>query len=203
MRPLPQPASAATDILEKKGCEENGVLEGRSVSSPARKRKVLPEARKAILDIGKNDLSSEPVVKQEPAEQIEAPKKAARQLPQAPLRGQSAPRQATSPTSATEMTPRAPGVFIEFFSGGAGLTAAVRAAGLQTGAPQDLATGGLDVTAPGAMDIAKAMLTDLRATHGEIMVHLAPPCASFSRARDRSHKTRLRSPSFPEGLPGK
>ena len=32
-------------------------------------------------------------------------------------------------------------------------------------------------------------------------MHLAPPCSSFSRARDRSMKTKLRSSDYPGGLP--
>ena len=34
-----------------------------------------------------------------------------------------------------------------------------------------------------------------------LMVHLAPPCATFSRARCRSTRTRLRSNERPQGLP--
>ena len=34
------------------------------------------------------------------------------------------------------------------------------------------------------------------------MLHLAPPCSTFSRARDRSWKTRLRSKDRPQELPG-
>jgi hypothetical protein len=34
------------------------------------------------------------------------------------------------------------------------------------------------------------------------MVHLAPPCATFSRARDRNVKTILRSSAHPGGIPG-
>ena len=33
-----------------------------------------------------------------------------------------------------------------------------------------------------------------------LMLHLAPPCSTFSRARDRSARTRLRSSDHPEGL---
>ena len=35
----------------------------------------------------------------------------------------------------------------------------------------------------------------------QIIFHFAPPCATFSRARDRSVRTRLRSTLHPEGIP--
>ena len=34
----------------------------------------------------------------------------------------------------------------------------------------------------------------------QVAVHLAPPCSTFSRARDRSKRTRLRSSTLPRGL---
>ena len=36
-----------------------------------------------------------------------------------------------------------------------------------------------------------------------LVVHFAPPCASFSRARDRALRTKLRSKKHPGGLPSK
>ena len=33
------------------------------------------------------------------------------------------------------------------------------------------------------------------------MLHFAPPCATFSRARDRSSRTKLRSIDHPDGIP--
>jgi hypothetical protein len=46
-------------------------------------------------------------------------------------------------------------------------------------------------------------LNDELAMGNTIMLHLAPPCATFSRARDRSWKTRIRSRKFPGGIPGR
>ena len=59
--------------------------------------------------------------------------------------------------------------------------------------------GGTDFSDPEAVRAEKARLTSV--TEGrKLMMHLAPPCASFSRARDRSSRTRLRSSKFPRGF---
>ena len=42
----------------------------------------------------------------------------------------------------------------------------------------------------------------LRNAGFRLFFHFAPPCSTFSRARDRSVRTRLRSATYPEGLYG-
>ena len=66
--------------------------------------------------------------------------------------------------------------------------------------PQDVADGGIDF----ADDVQVLGLWERwrRFRHAglELLFHFAPPCSTFSRARDRSWKTRLRSGPHPEGL---
>ena len=93
--------------------------------------------------------------------------------------------------------------FVEFFAGTGNLTAAVAKAGVPTDPPDDLLTGGLDFGKTEDIEQMKAYLAGLSSSGVKLMVHLAPPCATFSRARDRSWKTRLRSTLRPQGLLGK
>ena len=48
----------------------------------------------------------------------------------------------------------------------------------------------------------KEELQDLRTEGAALALHFAPPCSSFSRARDRARSTQLRSTTHPEGRPG-
>ena len=82
-------------------------------------------------------------------------------------------------------------LFAEFFAGGGELTRAVRTQGVPTMPPDDLATGGVDFD---DVDQVAALRKELRAAAASqhLVVHLAPQCATFSRARDRAARTRLR-----------
>ena len=93
--------------------------------------------------------------------------------------------------------------FVEFFAGTGNLTEAVAKAGVPTDPPNDVTTGGLDFRKLEDVEKMKTYLAGLTANGIKLMVHLAPPCATFSRARDRSWKTRLRSTLRPQGLLGK
>ena len=94
-------------------------------------------------------------------------------------------------------------IFIEFFAGSAGLSAAVAAKGLRCGEPQDVDYGGADFSELNDVQAVKAWLHELRANGLSLLLHFAPPCSTFSRARDRSWRTRLRSSARPQGLFGK
>ena len=93
--------------------------------------------------------------------------------------------------------------FIEFFAGSGHLTQAVAKAGVPTDPPNDLATGGMDFENLDDFERMKKYLAELSASGVRLMLHFAPPCATFSRARDRSWKTRLRSTQRPQGLLGR
>ena len=92
-------------------------------------------------------------------------------------------------------------LFCEFFAGRGSLTFAVEAAGVPARSPDDLASGGVDFSDKKAVDELRTELGELSASGVKLMVHFAPPCSTFSRARCRSGKTRLRSSAFPQGLP--
>jgi hypothetical protein len=72
---------------------------------------------------------------------------------------------------------------------------------VRTAPPNDVATGGFDLGSRAGLDQAKDYLKELSEWTETLMVHLAPPCSTFSRARDRSWKTRLRSKDRPQGPP--
>ena len=92
------------------------------------------------------------------------------------------------------------GIFLELFAGRGLLTSAVSRV-MQTEPPQDFGTGGVDFT-----DLSAVQRTlwsrwrVLRESGFQLFFHVAPPCATFSRARDRAWRTRLRSPAQPGGL---
>ena len=92
-------------------------------------------------------------------------------------------------------------LFCEFFSGEGPLTSAVLAAGVPARSPDDLAHGGTDFEHKSAVEEIRRELAELAASGVKLVVHFAPPCSTFSRARDRSSKTKLRSSDFPQGLP--
>jgi hypothetical protein len=115
----------------------------------------------------------------------------------------STPRKRTSPErDSIEVKTTNKGLFVEFFAGSGVLTTAVASAGVRTAPPNDVATGGFDLSSRAGLDQAKDYLKELSAWTETLMVHLAPPCSTFSRARDRSWKSRLRSKDRPQGLPG-
>ena len=82
------------------------------------------------------------------------------------------------------------------------LTDAVKALGNKTEAPNDFQSSGSDFRESKQVTKLKEKLSLLAAEANFLVVHLAPPCATFSRARDRSFRTRLRNKWCPEGLPG-
>lgn len=90
----------------------------------------------------------------------------------------------------------------EFFEGDAVLTQEVRAQGLTALPPEGLATGGLDMSQPAAVKLLCSRWKALRSEGVDLAVHFAPPCSTFSRARDRRKNTQLRSLAHPEGLRG-
>ena len=94
-------------------------------------------------------------------------------------------------------------VFIEFFAGQGGLTAAVSKLGIECDLPHDVADGGADFSKDDDVNTVKDWLGTWRASGYSLILHFAPPCSTFSRARDRSWKTRLRSTQRPQGLMGK
>ena len=94
-------------------------------------------------------------------------------------------------------------VFAEFFAGSARLSAAMADAGLETRRPDEHSAGGTDFRDPTQVQEAFEALEELASSGKALVVHLAPPCATFSRARDRSWSTRLRSRWYPQGLPGR
>ena len=86
-------------------------------------------------------------------------------------------------------------------AGDAALTSAVLQAGVPSSEPDDIATGGTYFQQKSDVTLLLAELHSLLASGVSLLVHLAPPCATFSRARDRSTATKLRSADFPQGIP--
>ena len=91
--------------------------------------------------------------------------------------------------------------FCEFFAGKGSLTSAVHDLGMNTDPPDDVQTGGTNFLDKGQVERLKNRLRDRAQASRHLVVHLAPPCATFSRARDRSFRTKIRSTTFPQGLP--
>ena len=99
----------------------------------------------------------------------------------------------TSPSSSPKV------VFLELFAGTGGLSTAV-AKVIPTLPPQDLQTlGGVDFADGPAVQAWCETLRAALAEFDHVIFHVAPPCSTFSRARDRSHRTRLRSSALPSG----
>lgn len=91
-------------------------------------------------------------------------------------------------------------IFIECFAGKGELSKAVHRIGVPVDTPQDINTGGVDF-ADDRQVIALWEHWRTLANFGlNLLFHFAPPCSTFSRARDRSWRTKLRSTLSPEGL---
>ena len=65
----------------------------------------------------------------------------------------------------------------------------------------EVTKGGTNFLEEGAIRQLQSELKKYIDAGQRVALHLAPPCCTFSRARDRSRKTRLRSSAFPGGLP--
>ena len=89
-------------------------------------------------------------------------------------------------------------VFLEVFAGMAILTSAFRAVGWPTGPPVDVAFGDhFDVLNHFFMAVLISILLEGRV----LLLHVGPPCASFSMAVNRFLSHRMRTLGHPEGLP--
>ena len=96
---------------------------------------------------------------------------------------------------------RADWLFCEFFAGLGGLTAAMRAAGVQCRDPDEAANGGTDFSIAEQVSSLKDELRSYSDQGYRLCLHFAIVCATFTRARDRRASTRLRSMNHPEGIP--
>ena len=88
--------------------------------------------------------------------------------------------------------------FWEIFSGAAGLTSAFAAAGWSVGPPIDiLYCADYDLLNPLFLGICLGLIFERRIR----MLHVGPPCSSFSMACNGCLATMMRSVEFPHGLP--
>ena len=92
-------------------------------------------------------------------------------------------------------------LFLEFQAGEGRLTQAVAAAGVAALPPDELESGGVNFTSRAELKALRVRLKKLREEGHHLIVHLAPPCATFSLARNRAKRTQLRSSARPGGLP--
>ena len=91
-------------------------------------------------------------------------------------------------------------VFLELFAGNGELTKQV-AKIVETLPPQDHFTShGIDFLDLSAVHTLWQEWRPLVDAGARLIFHVAPPCATFSRARDRSSRTKLRSSLSPGGL---
>ena len=74
-------------------------------------------------------------------------------------------------------------------------------AGISCRPPDDGASGGKDFSVAAQVRSLKDELRSLADGGRRLYIHLAPPCFTFSRARDRKADTRVRSMEHPEGIP--
>ena len=88
--------------------------------------------------------------------------------------------------------------FWEIFSGVAGLTTAFMNAGWCVGPPIDiLYCSDYDLLNPLFLGVCLGLIFERRIR----MLHVGPPCSSFSMACNGTASTRMRSEEFPAGLP--
>jgi hypothetical protein len=114
--------------------------------------------------------------------------------PATSLRCPSGPSSESAPSSLSSL------YFVELFAGEGTITQAMKDLGIECEPPNDIAHGGTDFESKAQVARLKSHLQVLRMSGKRLIVHLAPPCSTFSRARDRSDSTRLRSSSHPAGL---
>ena len=117
----------------------------------------------------------------------------------------------TAPPTQNPVPPRMPGTWVlaapvndvallEIFAGEGALSRIAASKGMPTLQPDEVAAGGTDFTIQSDVDALKAKLADWKQRGVKWILHMAPPCSTFSRARDRSDQTRLRSMDHPQGL---
>ena len=100
------------------------------------------------------------------------------------------------PSSSTS-TPRL--LFLDCFAGSAVLSQAMSRLGFETIA-DDAASGGTDYLDSTQVAEVWQSWEDWTNKGHKLAFHFAPPCSSFSRARDMNSRTRLRDTSRPEGI---
>ena len=93
-------------------------------------------------------------------------------------------------------------LFLEFQAGEGGLTRAVAAAGVAVLPPDEVESGGANFASQSDMGALRSKLKTLSDEGHQLVIHLAPPCSTFSLARNRAKRTQLRSCAHPGGLPG-
>ena len=65
--------------------------------------------------------------------------------------------------------------------------------------PDEVTSGGTDFRIDAEVNQVKMKISGYLDQGFRVIVHMAPPCSTFSRARDRSSATRLRSTESPAG----
>ena len=93
-----------------------------------------------------------------------------------------------------------PAAFVECFAGEGCLSEAVSKLGVETLA-DEVSLGGTNFLDAHEVEMLQEKLLNLVGEGRRVALHVAPPCSTFSRARDRRRRTRLRSAEFPAGLP--
>ena len=101
------------------------------------------------------------------------------------------------PTSGTEVCRKR--IFLDLFAGDGGLGKAVGRF-MEVVLDDPFTVGDTDFLDQSAVDSLRDRCAAWHAQGVEIYFNAAPPCSSFSRARDRSARTRLRSTAHPGGL---
>ena len=90
-------------------------------------------------------------------------------------------------------------IFLELFAGRGKLTSAAAANNVLTCDPDEVSSGGTDFTSEEQIEKVRTRITGYIAQDLQVVLHMAPPCSTFSRARDRSDATKLRSLEHPAG----
>ena len=97
--------------------------------------------------------------------------------------------------------------FVELFAGAVVLTRAVETAGVPVAPPNEVELG-YDFRCPKDVEALKEWLREISAGNivdemgavKQLFIHLAPPCSTFSKARDRNSRTRVRTWAQPGGI---
>ena len=89
---------------------------------------------------------------------------------------------------------------VELFAGDGRFSTACANAGLRVHEPDDVRYGGTDFLDPASVAGLGFRLERWAKVAHPLIVHFAPPCSTFSRARDRSRRTKVRSRTRPGGI---